>query len=43
MVKSYPKEAEIIWEKILSGKRIISNREARELIEITTNLRKESE
>ncbi len=42
MVEEYAKRADFVWRKILSGEKIISDREAKELEKITRKVRKEA-
>lgn len=42
MIKTYEKNAEDTWNEILNGKRILSDKEAKEMHNITKKLRKES-
>lgn len=41
MVEDYSKHADSLWEKILCGKRILSEKEAKELEKAVKSMRKE--
>lgn len=40
MLKEFEKNNNVVWEEILNGKKIISDKEALEMITITKNFRK---
>ena len=42
MVETYERDAEDVWDEILNGKRILSDKEAEEMHKITRKIRKES-
>lgn len=41
MIESYSKHSEETWKKILSGKKVLSDREAEEMRKFVSGLRKE--
>jgi len=41
MVKKYSKKSNDFWKKILSGKRILSDKEAEDMLKIVSEIRKE--